>query len=57
MREPLADAAGTESFWRLDRLPAMNAYDLAFFEKHLTGMTEPLLDGPTPYTEVTFTKR
>jgi dienelactone hydrolase len=35
----------------------VNAYDLAFFEKHLKGMSEPLLEGPSPYAEVTFAKR
>jgi pimeloyl-ACP methyl ester carboxylesterase len=35
----------------------INAYDLSFFEKHLKGTAEPLLVGPTPYPEVTFTKR
>jgi hypothetical protein len=35
----------------------MDAYTLAFFQKFLKGMSEPLLDGPTPYPEVTFNKR
>jgi hypothetical protein len=29
-------------------LKIMNAYTLAFFNKHLKGMDSPLLDGPSP---------
>jgi hypothetical protein len=35
----------------------IDAYALAFFQKHLRGKTEALLDGPPPFPEVTVTKR
>jgi hypothetical protein len=38
-------------------LAIMNAYTLAFFERYLKGKAEPLLDGPSPYPEVTFINR
>ncbi len=39
-------------------LQIVNAYTLAFFDRHLKGNTETLLDGPSSaYPEVTFTKR
>lgn len=35
-----------------------NVYTLAFFDKHLKGLTVPLLDGPSPdYSEVVFKSR
>lgn len=52
--------AGAQSFGPIDHrhaLDIMNACTLAFFEQHLNGKSEPLLDGPSPYAEVTFSKK
>lgn len=35
----------------------VNDYILAFFDKHLRDITATLLDGPSPYPEVMFTKK
>jgi hypothetical protein len=38
-------------------LAIIDAYTLAFFQRHLQGLPAPLLDGPPPYPEVTFEHR
>ncbi|HEY8038668.1 MAG TPA: hypothetical protein VIF15_02700 [Polyangiaceae bacterium] len=38
-------------------LSIIDAYTLAFFQRHLEGMPAPLLDGPSPYPEVTYAHR
>lgn len=53
----LSKILGVGSIDSLECIKIVNAYSLAFFDKHLKGQPSPLLDGTTGYKEVEFDKR
>ncbi len=57
-QEGMPDPMNFGSIAAARALAVTNAYDIAFFDKHLGGATVPLLDGKSAmYPEVTFAKK